>query len=191
MSFASLLATDSFISFMSDGRVTSVDNTIVQEGYSKLHRVSDEIILAMTGSKDNAERILDNIHMYDKSSVESFTLSLLEGITDNGPTPQVLMLIGGRNRLGKLVFTSVNTMTTHYSLDTVEPGGVSGEILYNSQNLSFNAYEYFGVTVQNALKNNKIFDKETAFNIQKELNDKVAKEDITVNTRIFHEIIFK
>lgn len=192
MSLASIIATDKFISFLSDGRVVNIDdNSIVKEDYSKVHRINDKIVIAITGSKDVSDTILGNLDKFDLTDFGPFGISILEGLKTIPTFPKSHIIIGGINAKGNIAYTRFDTYSDGIRVIDIPIGGIDGQVLFNGTNIDFNIKDRFESKVQNVVNAGVTINPTTSIKIQTELNNEVALQDYTVNTTVFSELVIK
>ncbi|RFA36236.1 hypothetical protein CAI16_05460 [Virgibacillus dokdonensis] len=185
MSFVSVIASDSFISMVADGRVVQDGNSI-QENYRKFKQIGLKQFVAFAGAKQICEAVMDQINveiekMYELSKVAKeihsaiYGKSELEGIN-------ILFVVGGVNINGCIEFYTINRVDEEirkYKPET--PTDRSYAFLHNGMidegivgEKFEETYSKYGVTSLSKCQR-----------VQEELNNKIADLDESVNKITF------
>lgn len=192
MSFVSMLATDQFISFMSDGRVTDANNNaIVDENFHKVHRINEHTVIAITGSKSVSDTVIKNLDKFNHAKISTFAVSLLEGLQTIPNLPLAFFIIGGIDEKGEIAYTRFESNSKVIQVNTLPLGAIDGQILFNGEDLSFDPNAMFRSKILNLRNAGTNINPLAALKIQSELNNEVALQDFTVNTNVFSELVLK
>lgn len=191
MSFVSIVATENFITVMSDGRVTGKDNDeILQEDYQKFMEVANgKAFIAYAGTKDVCELIAQHIKIAIENGLTLEDSSRIVRESINAAVPEdlsVMFSIGGINELGKIEFytyDSKNNLEQHF---LTEPGQISYAFLNNSStDIDFND------EIKKILRETGFSSPSETIQAQRLLNNRVADVDDSVNKKTSRFVIKK
>lgn len=190
MSLVTIMATDKFITLMSDGRVISDSNEITDENYQKFLSLSNgKKFIAYAGTKDICEIFVSTIRtmVEEGHSFTDINFVLSESMkTIAIPEGRIALIsYGGLNDDNELVFYTVDSLNPDdISLFKPTEKKYSYAILSNSEqkdDYSKKFVEY--------MKEIGINSPSDAIQAQKLLNSYVAENDISVNNVTYRMVI--
>jgi len=189
VSFVSLIATNEFISFMSDGRATDTErNVIVDENLKKIKKINNSIIFSVTGNAGAGKILFENYHSYDNTNAKKFAENIFNDVAKGATDKDFYVLIGGLDASNNLFFTGFDSQKTMH-LDFIYP--LNGDVRFGtSGNLGNIDSDIIREIKKTVAKHNR-FNVLDAKAIQDKINLAVAKVDTTVNTRTFHDALLK
>lgn len=194
MSLVSLIASEGFISFMSDGRART-DTTVVSEDIKKIKKVNDKVIVGITGSLRALEVIFDAIEKsdtFDKSNAETLLNSLFNVLVKETNEPLIVsthFLVGGLDNNNRIYYGGFSNDSTQL---TEVRASIPNQLLFatsGGEYCPFNPQEKLGELI--SLNVSKIKTADDVIMLQMALNQMVAENDDSVNTAIFHEYVQK
>ena len=192
MSLISLIATENFISFMSDGRAIDTEkNEIDTENYKKITKVNDKIIIGIAGNKGTSQLLNEILHRYDQQNARSFANSMFNELIKNANekiTVSMHILIGGLDEQGKIFYTGFSNDSTELIEINPTNGVISHGCNESSSDLEISNFSRFKQLIE---KNKYQVSKNIkgAKVIQEKLNAQVSMFDNSVNNKLFHEYI--
>lgn len=192
MSFVSVVATEGFVTIMSDGRVKKVGSgEIIQEDYQKFIRVqNDKAFIAFAGIKELCEAIAINIKktIEEGMSFDKIQKILKLTITQIIPSELTVMFaFGGLNHSNEIEFYSYNSKykkELHFK-------PVDDQIAYAFLNNSSASEDEFNNKFINILRETGFSSPSSTIQAQKLLNEFVVTKDNTVNNKTFRMSIKK
>lgn len=189
MSLISFIATDKFISFMSDGRVTDTErNEILTEDYKKILKVNEQIIIGIGGNYKAAEILQDYVKTFNIHDAKNFAHSLFNELGNGKVHKEMHIFIGGLDDRNRIYYTGFSQGST----ELIEINPVYGTNRYGCMESSV----IKKVTNNDLLgklmdQNRRILRVKDAKQIQEKLNAQVSMIDRSVGTKTFHEYIKK
>lgn len=195
MSFVSVIITEHYISFATDGRFTSLTGQVIQEDYKKIKKLNDNLVVAFAGdsleceaSIKGLEELINHVPRNNIGfNIELISTLMKQIIRDKFGNSKVFLSIGGinmENALEVTVFSSISD-----DLHSFSPKGNNLNHFYFGNNMDVvkekMVYEDFAKKVV------KANTPENAFIVQKQINDLVASFDSTVNCNVMNRIIKK
>ncbi len=183
MSFVSILATENFLTIMSEGRMMSHDKKVTREDYSKIRRIGNYVLgfggnLGPCAEFVNTSGLLRPIGNLDLMAENA--RARIEAFREH----KVFVVFGGRNGRGEIEFYGLGTeemRLLHY-----KPTG--DEISFAFLNMPFQGYDlnnnfirFLGMTGYQT--------PEQTLRAQKMLNDDFAAINPVMNTNTFYEVI--
>lgn len=187
MTLISFIATDKFISFMSDGRVNKVNTKeSVCENYKKIIKVNNAI-LAVGGNHKVSEFLLDNVNKFNTRNARALAHSMFKELGNGKVKKEMNILIGGLDENRNIYYSGFShnstKLTDYYPMSglVTRLATESGEVveLSNSGRLD----QLIGNLQEVSLTQAKT--------IQEELNALVSVVDNTVGKKTFHEYVQK
>lgn len=189
MSLISVIATDKFISFMSDGRVIENDE-IINESYKKIFKVNEKIIFGMAGSYNALQIILKHLDDFNQENAREFNKSLFKELAGNKTHHSIQMVVGGLDENNKIYYGGFNQES--HTLEEIWPH-LTRSINFASTEINIDSDIGNQQRLKKLIENNthgELKLKGTVL-IQEKLNAQVSMIDNSVNTRTFHEYIKK
>lgn len=191
MSLISFIATDKFISFMSDGRVfDSEKDEVLSENYKKITKVNDKIIFGIAGTFSASRVLNENLNLFDQQNAKSFADSMFSIlIKDTVEKVKVPMhvLIGGLDEQGKIYYTGFSQDSTELIEIIPKFGNIYHACNENSLSVEITNHKRLGNLIQqNVFQAMKLKGAKAT---QEKLNAQVSMVDRSVNTKTFHEYI--
>lgn len=195
MSFVSVAVTKDFISVMSDGRVNN-EGEILQEDYNKIRELGNgSAFITITGNRDLGDRAIKVMeqHYNEEIPLTGLAIGLQTVLTRDIPYPDnplLNMAIGGLSEGRLEVFTLSNRYTATNEVVRYSPENEDIDFIkFESPELNgqHNLTEKFKGFLSNT--NPSIPLKTRVKQAQRRLNNFVANNDNSVNTRTFHLLI--
>jgi len=185
MSFVSVIATEKFITVMSDGLVYNmITDEEIEQRYQKFRKISENQFIAFGGDRGLAEKVVEDIgYQNEERELLPIAASIRETLIKE-VSPQVAscqVILGGIEK-NEIVFYSFNN-DEKQELLMKKPKGIDGEY-------SFLGSRENGLDLDKEM--GKIYSKygfktpTKALKVQKELNDVVSKVDPSVNRITFN-----
>lgn len=187
MSLLSLIATNTFISFMSDGRVYDHENNeVIDESFKKIFKVNNKVIYAVGGNFNAAKVLEEHIHHFDGSNARSFAHSLFNELGNGKVHKELHIFIGGTDEKNQIYYSGFSQNST--ALIEIQPKPLEIRFACNEtgENQNINYFDLFDEIVN---QNKNYINIEKAKMIQNQLNNRISTIDKTVNTKTFHEFI--
>ncbi|MCG3089142.1 hypothetical protein [Sporosarcina cyprini] len=190
MSFVSVIATNSYITVVSDGKVTGRDGETLETDYQKSRKISDKQFIAVTGDRDMADQIF-GIATYKEEPYNLLNASIdlrkkLINAMRNQPRV-VLVVIGGVNEWGKIVYYYFTSKPEQQMIRGL-PGDKHEKGFLSSDKVNPNKIEE---KFDEFIDSVGIKTPHESLEVQRKLNDFVAGIDETVNENKFELIIEK
>lgn len=192
MSFVSIVARETFISIMCDGRMTSVDGKALEENVKKFRRLNDKCYIAFAGTYDlciecakDVERLFD-----ENNSLEDVIDKIKDKINQthyDEVTHKVMFSLGGLSSEGEVIITKMSN-NPEIDFEIFKPRGndITYIFLHNTDEELVNLDKEF----ERICKNIKVTTQSKLKKAQKILNDKIADIDNKVN-KIEQNLIIK
>lgn len=187
MSLLSIIATNTFISFMSDGRVFDHGNDeIVDESFKKIFKVNNKIIYAVGGNYYVAKILEQEISNFDTTNAKRFAHSLFNTIGNGKVHKEMHIFIGGLDDNNKIYYTGFSQDSTE--LIEISPPERSNNFACNETGVNEGViyHDMFDKLMNQNIRLLKVKDAKI---IQEKFNAQISMIDKTVNTRTFHEYI--
>lgn len=191
MSLISLIATDNFISFMSDGRVLDTENDIVMsENYKKITKVNEKIILGIAGILGASQILNDNLHLYDQQNARSFANSMFNHLIVNANEKILVSMhifIGGLDERGNIYYSGFSQDSVELIEVVPKHGAINHGCCDSMSDIDVTNQTRLGQLMeQNKFQALKL---KGAKAIQERLNAQVSMVDKSVNNKLYHEHI--
>lgn len=187
MSLISIIATDKFISFMSDGRVFDLENNeIINESYKKIVKVNDKIIYSIGGNYGVSQILAQEIGNFDTTNAKAFAHSLFDALGNDKVKKEMHILIGGLDDNNKIYYTGFS----QYSTELIEfyPSYGLNRFICNETGINEGVI-YYDIFEELMNQNRRFLRIKDAKLIQDKFNAQISMIDKTVNTKTFHEYI--
>lgn len=200
MSFVSVVATEKFVTIMSDGRVVNMDTgDLVEENFQKYVKVNEKAFVAFSGTKDTGEiiarKIAESIHEGEEFvKIHQILVMTIEGmrelITDDRP---VSIVFGGFNSKGEaevLSYASKSKQSLHYKPKGDEFATIflTGARSSLTQEEIYNVFEGF---MKDTIQGDSNPSPTLIIQSQKLMNNYIADRDDTVNKTTFRLVLKK
>lgn len=193
MSFVSILATQRFITVVSDGRVINIaQNKPIREDYQKFQALTNNSFICFAGDLEPCERFVrqlkdENQRLDDFQQLGKYTTSKLACYKDTGT--RILIAVGGKNPQGEIEFFKFSTLDPCLKYFRPKAKDIAYAFLHNSsgQAESLDLDELL-ITY---LKEYGVDTHEKVTLAQKALTRDVASRDVSVNTNCFSHYINK
>lgn len=193
MSFISAIASQDFITVVSDGQVT-YEGKVIKEDYKKFRKINNDQFIAYAGAKEICEKFAEHLKFsasqrYDLKLVAEDLFSTIKSITPYERF-KTSFIIGGISENNEIEFYTLSNNPLEEKVKSYlsHGDGVSYGFLSNEENED-------KINLENTLISHL---SKTGFNTpnkciraQKMLNADVEKIDPTVNRRTFELIIRK
>ncbi|MEK4425884.1 hypothetical protein [Solibacillus sp. FSL K6-1523] len=191
MSFVSVVGMHNFISVVADKRATNSETgEIITENYSKIRVFNDSQFVSCTGKANAAEFVFkqcSDVGYLDLAKAAQELKELIQEAPEY-KIDNLLGVIGGKNNKGELAFYTF-TNNPDIKVEEYKPNGTnmsftflaSGKVKENNLDLDFEFKKLY--------EEMKPRDIEEIINLQKNLNDKVADVDFTVNKTIDYIVL--
>ncbi|MER2111179.1 MAG: hypothetical protein ABS960_00710 [Solibacillus isronensis] len=187
MSLLSIIATSTFISFMSDGRVFDHENDeVVDESFKKIFKVNNKIIYAVGGNYAVAKILEQEIGNFDLTNAKRFAHSLFNVLGCGKVHKEMHIFIGGIDDNNKIYYAGFSQDST--KLNEINPPRGSNNYACNETGVNENIiyHDIFGELMS---RNARLLKVKDAKLIQEKFKAQISMIDKTVNTRTFHEYI--
>ncbi|WP_043976971.1 hypothetical protein [Priestia megaterium] len=194
MSLVTVVARESFISLVTDGRVTdSENNSVVDENYCKYRKISDSILIAGVGSYVQCKQImaiainLFQAHLDIDVLAKQIKTQLVNDVPrEINPGIKVSLVLTGLDSNNDVTVYIINNKSNELK-KPVKPKGKATCIVITTDE---DNDEYYN-EINNLFYKHRADAPESFLAAQKEFNDYVARENQTVNTIHFNYLIKK
>lgn len=190
MSLISIIATENFITVMSDGLVVDIETGVeIEQRYKKFKKISENQFIALGGDKGLAERTLEIIG-YGKeeqdlaSIVNPIREQLIKEIPPSKASSQIAL---GGIEDGQMVIYSFNNDPDREVMIQKPNGNIPVYTFISSSKSTMNLDE----EIQKKFRPNKHNTPTQTLKLQEEINTLVAKVDPSVNRITFKLTIKK
>lgn len=193
MSFVSMVATENFLSVVSDGRVTDFQGTPIQEDFKKFIVPRNNTVIAFAGGKEPSIEFIATSGLLDADVDEITEIGFAKRINSkllSSPLAifKISLAFGGRNSMGQIAFHTFSSIEPR--LQSFSPSGnnhISFSFLLNGDDVNFDLKDALFKTIESF----GIFTPEAVVNSQKLLNNRVASIDDSVNENTFSHVIYR
>jgi len=193
MSLVTLLATEDFLTVMSDGRITCSDENasrVVCESYFKILCPKHHYFIAFTGDLTAIEDFngMSGILSPEKDW-EAFSVKMHKKLMElTQGEVYVSYALGGKNIRNEIEFFIFGTHRNRVEhVRAIGPGSMKFRALV-SENIDMGS---FAREISGFLDEMEARTPENALGVQKQITERVAALDKTVNTNTYHIIIEK
>ncbi|WP_274307509.1 hypothetical protein [Solibacillus daqui] len=187
MTLISFIATDKFISFMSDGRVSEVEtNNSVRENYRKVIKVNNAI-LAVGGNYNVSQILLVSINKFDTRNARALAHSMFKELGNGKVKNEMNILIGGLDEDGNIYYSGFSQDSTELTDYYPMNGLVTRLATESGESVEITNFDRLDQLIGD-LQEVTLIQAKT---IQEELNALVSIVDKTVGEKTFHEYIQK
>lgn len=190
MSFISIIATENFITVVTDGQVTK-DGKAVENNYKKYKKISNNQFIAFGGAKEICETFIKNLDFLGNEQYDLQTLATnLSNAIKQIPyeTYRILFVIGGLNARNQIEFYSFSNIPESQDQYSNPKGDEISYAFLSSPDIDDSHFEkhlieYLSITGFNT--------PNKCIKAQKMLNSYVETIDNTVNKTTFELVIRK
>lgn len=185
MSLVMSIITSNYLFISGERRMMDANDNIVDENVrKKIAILNDNSFIGFAGSGKSCGGIIEYIQSID---LKKYRLDeICEIVTTKGKELHIInndifnVVVGGINKEGKL---DLNVVSPNYDFANVKA------VLTEEEPLSFVAFEsgnskYRPVQIFDTLWGKGVPSKEEALNILRNIHDRIAEDDYTVNTNI-------
>lgn len=191
MSFVSVIARESFLTVMSDGRVIDRNDCIIDEAYQKFS-CDEKSFIAYAGSREVCEMITRDIRdlVFNDRDYVGATLVLVqvfEQLKLESHGLKVMMALGGVNKQEEIELNTVDSIKK----ETLSFKPKGGDIDYAFLNNIKNNKVDFQTKLVEILKQTGIDTPSNIIQAQRLLNNYISDMDISVNKKTFRAVVKK
>lgn len=191
MSFVSVIARESFLTVMSDGRVIDRNDCIIDEAYQKFS-CDEKSFIAYAGSREVCEMITRDIRdlVFNDRDYVGATLVLVqvfEQLKLESHGLKVMMALGGVNKQEEIELNTVDSIKK----ETLSFKPKGSDIDYAFLNNIKNNKVDFQTKLVELLKQTGIDTPSNTIQAQRLLNNYISDLDISVNKKTFRAVVKK
>lgn len=190
MSLITVVATDNYVSFMSDGRLTNKDGQPLNEHYKKILKVSDEIIIGAAGNHKQACILFENAAYWFQEAegdIQKFVNNMQNWILTSiprirYPNINLQVAVGGINESQQI---SIFCFNNH------ETKNMKSKFLILRNEISYLVLGSTSATknLRNLINSNTDRTIDRIIRVQEKTNLEISQIDLTVNSITFNDYI--